>query len=421
MHQTFVIDGGAELSGEIEVKGAKNAALKIIAAALLSDEPCTITNLPNIEDVRRMCELVQSLGVIVTTAADGSTTIDPRNLENKQLDRKLVETVRTSILLAAPLLARFGEVKIAHPGGDKIGQRPIDIFLDGFAALGAKTEIQDDSYHLSAKHLRGSAIFMRRISHTATEAMIMASVLAEGTTVIKNAAMEPEVVALANYLNSVGAKIAGAGTSTITIQGVEKIGGGTYTLIPDRLEAATFITLGLLTNSQLTITNCEPQHLESLLWHLERTGAQLTVDGTTITTHRHKGLHGYDVIAHEYPGFATDFQPCYTVLMTQFTGPTIVHDPIYQGGRLFYTDLLNSMGANIIMCDPYRVVVNGPTKLRGRYLTSPDIRAGMALVLAGLVAEGQTVIDNVYQIERGYERIVERLAGIGARIQRTEK
>src|SRR3990167_6475759 len=418
-HATFVIRGGRELKGEIEVKGAKNAALKILAAAVLSREPCVIKNLPDIEDVQRMEELLRSIGVKISKTKQ-HTTIETSEVQAGPLDRSLVESIRASILLAGPLLARHGEVIMPHPGGDKIGQRPIDIFLDGFKALGVTVEVRDRSYRLTTKKLTGGVILLPRVKITVTEEMIMGAVLAEGETIIKNAAMEPEIIALADYLNAQGARIRGAGTPTIIINGVKQISGGTYTVIPDRIEAGTFIILGLLTNSEIKVTRCNPSHLESLLWHLEKAGAVVEVGSDFVVTRRHQTLKAQSMITHEYPGFTTDLQPPYTVLMTQAEGPSIIHDPIHQGGRLFYTDLLNSMGANIIMCDPYRVVVNGPTILRGRYLTSPDIRAGMALILAALIAEGETIIDNVYQVDRGYEHIAEKLVGLGADIKRSE-
>lgn len=419
-HETFTITGGAELSGEIEVKGAKNAALKILAAALLSDEPCVITNMPDIEDVWRMEELLNSIGVKITKSG-ASTVVETKNARPGPFEKPLVESIRASVLLAGPLLARHGEVTMPHPGGDKFGQRPIDIFLDGFRALGVKVETRDKSYHFSAKKIIGGYILLPRVSVTVTEEMILTAVLATGKTVIKNAAMEPEIVALAEYLNQQGAKINGAGTPTIIIDGVTRINGGSYKIMPDRIEAGTFIILGLLTNSEITISHCDPSHLESLLWHLKKAGADLEIGADYVKTRRHKTLSAQNITTHEYPGFVTDLQPPYTVLMTQANGPSIIHDPIHQGGRLFYTDLLNSMGANIIMCDPYRVVVNGPTPLIGRYLTSPDIRAGMALILAALSAKGETVIDNVYQIDRGYEEITKRLSALGAHISRSPK
>lgn len=418
-HETFIIEGGAKLQGEIRVNGAKNAALKILAASLLSSEPCIIKNVPNIEDVERMQELLESIGVKVTRQKQ-EITIDPSHISKTNLDQRLVERIRTSILIVGPLLARFGEVTMPHPGGCNIGQRPIDIFLDGYRSFGANIVEEDGQYHLTAPKLVGATILLRRVSVTVTEEMMMTAVLAEGTTIIKNAAMEPEIIALAEYLNASGAKITGAGTSTISITGVKQIHGGAFEVMPDRIEAGTFVTLGVLTNSEITVTNCEPTHLESLWLHLTKAGAKLEIGPNFVTTKPHEALRAQSIVTHEYPGFVTDLQPPYTVLMTQAVGLSLIHETVFEG-RLFYTDLLNSMGAHIIMCDPHRVVVNGPTQLRGRYLTSPDIRAGMALILAGLVASGTTTIDNIYQIERGYEKIAERLSALGAKISRDTK
>lgn len=418
MHDTFRIEGGYPLSGSIAVMGAKNEALKVMAATLLSDKPCLITNLPKIEDVHRMAEILTAIGVVVKES-DAGTEISPASLTTTSLPPKLVNRIRASVMLVGPLLARHGEVVFPHPGGCQIGQRPIDIFLEGFRALGANVEDLGEAYRFSAKRLTGSTIVFRRVSVTATEAMMMTATLAQGTTILKNAAMEPEIPALADYLNAHGARISGAGTSTITIEGVDELSAGPITLIPDRAEAGTFAILGLITNSDLTITGVEPAHLENLWLHLEKAGANIEINGSTVRTTKHNGLKATNITTHEYPGFITDLQAPYTILMTQANGLSLIHETIFEG-RLFYTDLLNSMGANIIMCDPHRVVVNGPTKLRGRYLTSPDLRAGMALILAGLVADGTTTIDNAYQVDRGYERIVERLQALGARIERVE-
>ncbi|PJE75842.1 UDP-N-acetylglucosamine 1-carboxyvinyltransferase [Candidatus Uhrbacteria bacterium CG10_big_fil_rev_8_21_14_0_10_48_11] len=416
MHEQIYIVGGKELTGTIEVQGAKNAGLKMLAAALLSEEPCTITNLPKIEDIERMKELVVSLGAKITTSPQG-TTIVAKQLQTT-LEPTITGKLRASAILAGPLLARTGEVFLPYPGGCNLGERPIDIFLSAFRALGVAEEESEKGFRLTAPHgLVGATILLSRVSVTVTETAMMAATLAKGTTTIKNAAMEPEIPALADYLNRCGAKITGAGTSTISIVGVERIAGAEITLIPDRLDTGTFALLGAITNSEITIANAEPNHLEIFWQQLERIGANFTIEGNTIRTHHHNGLIAQNITTHEYPGFPTDLQAPYTVAMTQASGMSLIHETIFSG-RLFYTDQLRSMGANIIMCDPYRVIVNGPTKLRGRFLTSPDIRAGIALILAGLVAEGETRIDNIYQIDRGYEDIVGRLKKLGADISR---
>jgi UDP-N-acetylglucosamine 1-carboxyvinyltransferase len=284
--------------------------------------------------------------------------------------------------------------------------------------MGATIEESEESYTLSAKKLHGARIVMPFVAVTATESLMMTACLAEGTTTIVNAAMEPEIPALAEYLNHCGAKISGAGTPVITIEGVQKLSGGTYELIPDRIEAGSFVIMGLLTQSEITVTNCNPGHIETALELLRRAGAQLEVGADYITT-KPSSLVGTSLRTHEYPGFATDLQAPFTVLMTQAKGQSLIHEMIYEG-RLFYTDKLVQMGAKIVMCDPHRVLVSGPAQLHGKKLDSPDLRAGMALVLAGLVAKGQTTIDHIHQIERGYQDIIGRLSALGARIEKIE-
>jgi len=300
-----------------------------------------------------------------------------------------------------------------------LGKRPVDIFLQGFQALGAKLTQSGEVINVTVtgKRLAGGEFFFPRISVTGTEALIIAAVLAKGKTVLRNCALEPEISALARFLNSCGAKIKGAGTPTITIQGVNKIKDGRCTIIPDRIEAGTFLVLGVLHHAKLLITKCNPGHLESLITTLEKAGAKFKIGASSIECLPYGKLRSTSIITHEYPGFATDIQPPFTVLATQAQGQSLIHDPIFPG-RLFFTDSLVQMGANIIMCDPHRIVVQGPTKLAGKKLASPDIRAGIALVLAGSIAEGETVIDNIYQIDRGYEEIDKRLREIGVNIKR---
>lgn len=410
----FIITGGSSLKGSIPVAGAKNAAVKMIAGALLSDEPCRITNAPEIEDAAHMLNILEDMGV--TVARQGNVIdINPATLKHTSPKPELIRKSRSSVMLAGPLLARHGSVTLAHPGGCVIGKRPIDLFLSSFQAMGATITETPESYTLTAKKLHGARIVLPFVAVTTTESVMMTACLAEGITTIINAAMEPEIPALAEYLNRCGAKITGAGTPIITIEGVEKLRGGEYVTIPDRIETGTFVILGLLTQSEITVTNCNPVHIEVTLELLRRAGAKLEVGADYIKTFP-STLKATSLRTHEYPGFATDLQAPFTVLMTQATGQSLIHEMIYEG-RLFYTDKLSQMGANIIMCDPHRVIVTGPTVLHGKKLESPDLRAGMALVLAGLVAEGQTVIEHVEQIKRGYERIVERLQALGADIK----
>lgn len=416
MNDKFIINGGKSLKGEIEVGGSKNAALKILAALILSDQKCTIKNFPFIEDTSSMLEILKGLGADIQIDKDKKlVVIDPSKIESKPLDSVLVRRLRSSILLAGPLLAKFGHVQMEHPGGCYIGKRPIDFFLDGFEKFGANVEVSDEGFILKGK-LKGAKIFFPQITVTGTESMMMTAVLAEGKTVLHNCAMEPEIPVLADYLNKCGAKITGAGTSTIEIEGVDKINALEFNVIPDRIEAGTFVIMGLLTNSEIKITNCIPEHLGAVIPVLEKAGAKLEIGKDYIITKPSK-IKAVSMITHEYPGFATDLQSPYTLLMTQAEGQCIIQESIFEG-RLFFTDQLNTMGANIIMADPHRVIVNGPTKLRGKKLTSPDLRAGITMVLAGMIAEGSTTIDNIFQIDRGYEKIEERLSKIGADIKR---
>ena len=415
--EKYIVEGGRKLSGEIRVAGAKNEALKVIAAAVLSEDVCTIKNVPDIEDINRLVEILEDLGASIERS-DHQLIINPAKITKTKPAADLVHKLRSSVMLAGPLLARFGEVTMAHPGGCIIGQRPIDIFLAGFKALGAELIENDQEYTLRAKKLTGAKIIMPWIAVTATEAIMMTACLAEGETTIINAAMEPEIPALAGYLNSCGAQISGAGTSIISIKGVNKISGGTCTLIPDRIEAGSFIIMGLASKSEIKVADLNPAHLETVIANLQKAGADLEIGSDYIIT-RPSELKGIELRTHEYPGFPTDLQAPFTVLMTQAKGLSLIHETIYEG-RLFYTDKLNQMGAHIIMCDPHRVIVNGPAELYGKRLESPDLRAGMALVIAGLIANGKTAVENIYQIERGYENIVSRLQGLGAKIEKID-
>jgi UDP-N-acetylglucosamine 1-carboxyvinyltransferase len=417
--EKYVINGGKQLEGEIKVAGAKNLALKIFPATILCAGSCLIKNVPEIEDLQRLIEIMEDLGVKITKNTQGEYTIDTQEIKKTELRADLVKQLRASIMLAGPILARFGQITLAHPGGCVIGQRPIDLFLEGFQKLGAEMIDNGATYTLKAKKLKGAKIILPRISVTVTENLIMAATLAEGITTIRNAAMEPEIIALAEFLNRQGAKITGAGTPEVIIEGVKKLNQCDYTIIPDRLETGTFTMLGLITNSQLTIKNCEPEHIENLIYSLQKAGAKLEIGKDYIKTFPSQ-LKATDIITHEYPGFPTDLQAPFTVLMTQAKGLSLIHETIFEA-RLFYTDNLKQMGANIIMCDPHRVVVSGPTQLHGRKVVSPDLRAGMSLVLAALVAQGTTTIENIYQINRGYENIVSRLQKIGADIQQTKQ
>ncbi len=415
----FIIKGPTELKGEIQVNGAKNSALKIIPATILSEGEVIIDNLPDIEDTNNSLKLIEELGGEVKKINKGKVIINTKNINKTKIPTKIANKFRASIMFAAPLLARFGEVKFPHPGGCVIGAggRPIDFFIESFKSLGAKVEEKNGFYHIKAKKLKGSSYFFPNISVTGTESFIMASVLAEGTTILKNCAMEPEIVFLAEHLNKLGANIKGAGTPNITIKGVKKIKGGECKIIPDRIETGSFAIMAVATNSNLTVSNCEPKHIEVLLDIFKKIGVNFETGKTWIKIKKSPNIKASSIKTHEYPGFPTDLQSPYTVLMTQAKGISMIHETIYDR-RLLYVDMLSQMGANIIMCDPHRVVINGPNKLTGKTLTSPDLRAGIALVIAALTAEGKTEIDNIYQIDRGYENIDVRLKKIGANIER---
>jgi len=415
----FIIKGPASLSGEIDVKGAKNAALKIIPAAILSSETIKISNLPDIEDINKALKLLSSLGAKINRGKN-KVDINCEEIKSSDLDPDLANKFRASIMFVGPMLGKFGTVSFPHPGGCVIGAggRPIDIFIDGFKAFGAEIKIEDGLYKLKAKKLKACQHFFPLVSVTATETFMMTSVLAEGTTTLSNCAMEPEIGALADYLNKHGAKIKGAGTPTMVIEGVKKIGAGNFEIIPDRIETGSFAIMAAITKSKLTINKCEPRHIMALLKAFDKIGVPYLKNDNSLTILPVKNIKAYNIKTHEYPGFPTDLQSPYTVLMTQAEGSSLIHETIYDR-RLMFVDMLSQMGADTTICDPHRVIVNGPKKLFAKTLTSPDLRAGVAMIIAAMVAEGETEINNIYQIDRGYESIDTRLSSIGVDILRS--
>jgi UDP-N-acetylglucosamine 1-carboxyvinyltransferase len=360
--------------------------------------------------------MVEDLGVKVHRTGK-RVEIQADKIKTSRFDDELAKKLRASIILAGPVLARLGKVRMHHPGGCVIGKRPIDMFLDGFGKFGASVKWSNNHFELAAKKLKGAKIFFPKITVTGTETMMMTAILAEGETILENAAMEPEIPILAEFLVRCGAKISGAGTPTIRIKGVKKIRGGKLNLVPDRIETGTFVILGALAGGKIRIKKCNPDHIRAFLVYLEKAGVKFEEKKNELTVWGAKNLKPVSVATHEYPGFATDLQPPFTLLATQAKGSSLIHDSIFES-RLMFTDALNLMGANIVMNDPHRVTVNGPTKLTGRKIASPDLRAGITLVLAGLIAEGKTRIENIYQIDRGYEKIEERLRKLGAEIKR---
>lgn len=414
----YIINGGKELSGQIKINGAKNNALKILPAAVLFDETVKINNVPIIEDVKRTKELLEDLGAKVKF--EGNTfEIDPSGITKNELEPDISARIRASILFSGILLAKFKEVKFSLPGGDNIAsgaKRPINFFIEGFKRMGAKVDRKNNRYHLKAKKLNGINYFFPKVSHTGTETLMLTAVLIEGETVLKNCAMEPEITALADFLNKCGADIQGAGTPTIKIKGVKELKPQVeYNVIPDRIETGTFAIMAATLNSEIELTHCNPEYVEALLSSFDGIGVKYETNQNSLKILKSKNLISKDITSHEYPGFSTDLMSPYLVLMTQTNGTSLIHETIYDR-RMMFTDTLMFMGANITMCDPHRVVVYGPTKLYGRQVSSPDIRAGIGLILAALAAEGTTSIENVYQINRGYGNIVERLQGLGADI-----
>jgi len=415
--ERFIIKGGKKLSGEIKVNGAKNAALKVLAACLLTDKEWTISNVPQIEDIFRLIELLKGIGVDIRNGSKGVYSLKAKNVHSSLLNADIAKKLKGSILMTGPLLARFGEAFLFQSGGCVIGQRPRDIFLEGFKAFGAKIEEDEKICRLTVKKLKGTKFIFPLISVTATETMILTAVLAEGKTFLSNAACEPEIAFLADFLNKRGAKIKGAGTPFIEINGVKSLNGGRCKILPDRIEAGSFVILGAAVNSPIKVAGIEPNHLDVLWFLLKKAGVNLEIGKDFVKIKPSLKIKAVDLKTHEYPGFPTDLQAPFTVLMTQAKGVSLIHETIFEG-RLFYTDALNQMGAKIIMCDPHRVIVQGPSKLYGIHLISPDIRAGIALVIASLAAQGESIIENIYQIDRGYEKIEKRLQKIGANIKR---
>lgn len=421
--EKFVIRGGKSLKGEIEVGGAKNSALKILPAAVLFSEPIIVKNVPQLEDVKRMVELLKELGAGIKSEGKKTLKVDASRLKKFAIQENVAKNFRASIMLAGPILARYGEVALPHPGGCVIGKRPIDLFLEGFKAFGAKINSNPSAktpvYKIKAQTLKPADYTFRIVSVTGTECLMLTATLIKGKTILRNAACEPEILALAEFLNQCGAKIKGAGSHTIEIEGVSRLRGGVFKIIPDRIEAGCFAILAAATNSRIRIKNVIPEHLSSLILTLKLSGVNIKSGKNYLEIVPRKILKAIDVKTREYPGFPTDLQAPYSVFATQASGKSLIHETVYDG-RLFYIEDLNKMGASITMCDPHRIIVNGPTQLYGRDMESPDLRAGLAFVIAALAAKGRSVIDNVYQIDRGHERLEERLQKLGADIKRVK-
>lgn len=420
----FVIEGGLPLRGEVTPGGNKNEVLPLLTASLLTDERIMLRNIPRIRDVRTMLELLAGLGVDVEEPGPYEVALRTRRPIRTDLDPVLCGEIRASILLAGPMLACCGRVELPLPGGDVIGRRRVDTHLSALRALGAEIEL-DGGYKMRTVGLHGQDIFLDEASVTGTENAVMAACRAQGTTTIRNAACEPHVQNLCHFLNSLGARIEGIGTNTLTIHGVERLGGGEWEIASDFVEVGSFIGLAAATGSELLIKKAVPGHLRMTRLMLARLGVQVEARGEDIFVPSHQHLR---VIPDSggaipkiddgiWPAFPTDLMSVAVVVATQAAGTVLIHEKMYEG-RLYFVDKLIAMGARIILCDPYRAVVVGPAQLHGAPLESPDIRAGIALVIAALCARGQSVIGNVGQIDRGYEFIEKKLQALGARIER---
>jgi UDP-N-acetylglucosamine 1-carboxyvinyltransferase len=416
----FRIAGGVPLVGSIPVSGAKNAALPALAACLLTEEPVILHRVPQVRDLRTMENLLRHCGASVERREDGALRVHAKRIERPEAPYEIVKTMRASSLVLGPLVARSGRARVSLPGGCAIGARPINLHINGLEHLGA--EIRQEAGYVEAvaeRGLRGKRVLFDRITVTGTEDLLMAACLAEGETVLESAAREPEVEDLANLLIRMGAKIEGAGTSTIRVEGVARLGGATHTIIPDRIEAGTFLLAGAITRGDLRVTGCEPGHLTALIEKMREAGVQVAEEAPgTLRVLPDGPLRSVDVTTMEHPGFATDLQAQFMALMTQATGISLITETIFENRFMHVLELVR-MGANIRI-EGRQAIVAGPSPLTGAPVIASDLRASASLLLAALAARGETVIDRVYHIDRGYERIEEKLALAGANVVREE-
>jgi UDP-N-acetylglucosamine 1-carboxyvinyltransferase len=425
--EKFLIEGGFPLSGEITPSGNKNAALPLLAACLLTDEPIILHNVPLIQDVQVMRCLVESLGVTISDLDPHTWQIQAKEVHPANLDSDLTRKIRASILLAGPMTARTGELHLPPPGGDVIGRRRVDTHLIALRKLGAEINY-DRSFHFKAGKLKGADILLDEASVTATENAIMACVTAQGSSIIRNAASEPHIQELCNFLNVLGARIDAIGSNTLHIEGVSKLHGGEFTIGPDYLEVVSFIGAAIVTHGSIRIHDAGSQYLDMIRLVFGRLGVHWEVEGQDIVVPAEQereiemDLGGAipEIKIMPWPGFPTDVMSNAIVIATQSRGTILFHDWMYPS-RMFFTDKLVAMGAQIVLCDPHRCIVQGPCALYGEKMESPDIRAGMALVLAALSVQGKSVIRNVGQIDRGYENVDGKLASLGAHIQRAKE
>lgn len=417
MEEVIKIEGGRKLRGSVRISGSKNSTVALIPAAILGSEPVTIYGVPHISDVNSLTQLLRELGVYVECRSGDTLYIDPRNMENRPMVSHAVSKLRASYYFMGALLGKFGHAEIQMPGGCYLGPRPIDLHLKGFEALGADIKYEHGCYILDAPRLKGNRIFLDISSVGATINIMMAAVFAEGRTVIENAAREPEIIDIATLLNKMGAKIHGMGTSSLVIDGVKDLHGCSHEIIPDRIEAATYILIAAAMAEEMTIENIIPQHLEAILMKLEEIGIDMEVGPDFVKiSHTDKPLRPTEIMTKPYPGFATDVQQPFTAILTQCQGQSVVTETIYTE-RFKHCGELNKMGADIDVRIPSGFV-NGPTKLTGTSVVATDLRCGAGLVVAGLMADGVTEIHDVYHIDRGYDNLDGKLQSLGAKIWR---
>ncbi len=409
------IKGGSPLSGEVRASGAKNAALPILCAALLSPEPLHLTNVPRLKDVATMEALLAQMGVRLDARTPGAVLLDAARIDWPLAPYELVKTMRASILALGPLLARCGEARVSLPGGCAIGLRPVDQHVKGLTAMGAEIDLEH-GYINARGRLRGADIVFDMVTVTGTENLMMAATLADGVTVLENAAREPEVIDLAQCLIAMGAKIGGAGTDRITIEGVAQLHGAAHAIMPDRIETGTFLAAVAAAGGDVTITGTQPDSLTAVIDKLREVGAEIAIDGDRIRVRRDGSLHAVNVRTAPHPGFPTDMQAQFMALVTRANGTAVITETIFEN-RMMHVQELRRLGADIEV-EGNAAVVKGVGKLTGADVMATDLRASACLVIAGLIAEGDTTIDRIYHLDRGYERIEEKLSGLGARIER---
>lgn len=414
----FVIQGPSSLNGSISVLGSKNAALPLLAASLLTADQVTLRNIPNIVDVARMVELLRSIGVAVEHT-DQELLLQAKDVASKHITDEIVGTLRGSVLLLGGLLGRQRQVRFPLPGGDIIGARPLGVHFDAWRQLGATVTEEDDSVTVDGSRMRSGEVVLGEFSVTATENILLTAAALPGTTTIHIAAAEPHVVALAHMLTVMGANVEGAGTHTIRIEGSESLHGGEITNIPDMLEAGLFILMAAATKSSLTVKAVPVDHLQLFFKRLDEIGINYQIKEGSVVKVMPGSLKAFNVQSLPYPGIATDLQAPFAVVATQANGSSLIHDPMYED-RFRHVAELAKMGANAVVCDPHRVIINGPTVLHGRRIPSLDIRSGATLIMAGMVAQGETVIEGAEVIDRGYADLSERLRVIGVDIVRVD-